>query len=640
MTINNNDIKFRQSERMTDNPDGGGQMSKNVIVDGDMNNVFSDSSDLDAILGRVSLRKVYMHVDTANTDTLLGSFVFLTDPPDDPLVEVSLFNTASFTDERLQAQSYVEAYRLKASKTQYILYANHVAGQTMIQVFCRTNIATPDIGDVFALSVEKVGYTPSEQFVQVKRVVSRQTYTFTDGDDFQRDVIIIEITAPLLQNFEGKEDPSRNDSVNSQQSPTKIRFTTIANGASYYTVKNTVLDAEAGDTLVKVSTPYVQIMPSGQAETPVTDLLAGLGTLSYVKSGADASLTVSGAISAAPDVSVNRYFGTPYAVRTLNMTVGVAVLKDDGNGNIVADPPDSTWSGTADYATGSFSLSRSTGISGALSASATPAGVIPVQGYSAPLPITAANRQSSYVFQIPGSPAPGSVILDYRALGNWIRLYDNGAGLLLGETGQGSGPINYSTGSVAVTLGGLPDVDSSIILSWGTTMRAKNSSGDLTVPTPVMTIVPNHDGVLPATLEMTWTSSGVDKIATSDFAGDLTGDATGKFDYIGNVLGFTTSVPATDGIYTLSYDRVDPTKVHTENFSPPAVSSVITFTTAQPIRPGSLGVGWWLSWSPPNATTNRKYYQKAHVTDDGAGHFMPATGDVDYATGIITLRAE
>lgn len=638
MTINNNDIKFRQSERMTDNPDGGGMMSKNVIVDGDMNNVFSDSSDLDAILGRVSLRKVYMHVDTANTDTFLGSFVFLTDPPDDPLVEVTLFNTASFVDERANAQSYVENYRVKASKTQMTLYGRHLAGQSTIQVFCRANVPTPDIGTVFALSVEKVGYAPAEQFVQVKRVLSRVTTTFFDTEDFERDVMVMELTTTLKQDFEGQEDVFRANA--DIKPPTVIRATTVANGASYYTVKPTVADAEAGDTVVKVSTPYVQIMPAGQAETPITDVLAGQGALSFIKSGAENALTYSEGVSAAAGVTLVRYFGTPFAVRTLNFTVGATTFRDDGEGNVVSVPPDDTWSGTADYQTGSFSLSRTTGFSGLLSATATPAGTVPSQSYSAPLPITAANRQTSYVFQIPGQPSPGTVTLDYRVLGNWVRLVDNGAGLVRGETGQGSGPINYATGSLAITLGGLPDIDSSIVVSWGTNLRAKNSSGDLTIPNPVYSIELEKDGVLQDSLEMTWTSGGVSKSASVDAAGNMTGDATGTLDYIGGFLGFTTATPATDGLYTIAYDWVDPTKRHTETFNPVNTGHVITFQTAHPIRPNSLGVGWWLSYSPVNATTNRKYYQKAHVTDDGAGHFMPATGDVDYATGIITLRAE
>ena len=62
MAITSLDLKYRQSERMTDFADGGGRMSATEIVDNQMNNVFADRSDLDGILGRVSLRKIFLQV--------------------------------------------------------------------------------------------------------------------------------------------------------------------------------------------------------------------------------------------------------------------------------------------------------------------------------------------------------------------------------------------------------------------------------------------------------------------------------------------------------------------------------------------------------------------------------------------------
>ena len=41
----------------------------------------NDISQLDRTYGRVSLRKVFAVVQTANTDTYLGAHIILTDPP-------------------------------------------------------------------------------------------------------------------------------------------------------------------------------------------------------------------------------------------------------------------------------------------------------------------------------------------------------------------------------------------------------------------------------------------------------------------------------------------------------------------------------------------------------------------------------
>ncbi|MFH7445211.1 hypothetical protein RA265_29485, partial [Pseudomonas syringae pv. tagetis] len=77
--------------------------------------------------------------------------------------------------------------------------------------------------------------------------------------------------------------------------------------------------------------------------------------------------------------------------------------------------------------------------------------------------VTQNNQGMVWLAQLVPLPAPGTVVVDYRALGRWYRLTDNGRGQLVGKPGQGSGTINYMTGSLVLTTGALPDLDSSII---------------------------------------------------------------------------------------------------------------------------------------------------------------------------------
>ena len=91
MAISKNVIKIMGSENLTDFTDGGGMMSGIEIVSGNVNNLFPDISPLDRALGRVSLRKCYAIALTDDNDTYQGCHVILSDPPDDPLVSVSLF---------------------------------------------------------------------------------------------------------------------------------------------------------------------------------------------------------------------------------------------------------------------------------------------------------------------------------------------------------------------------------------------------------------------------------------------------------------------------------------------------------------------------------------------------------------------
>jgi len=84
MTISATDIKMRQSQRLTDNPDGGGRMVQTEIVDGQMNNLFPDIGDEERTTGRATLRKLFVHVDTPTTDVLKDAIGVLVDPPDEP----------------------------------------------------------------------------------------------------------------------------------------------------------------------------------------------------------------------------------------------------------------------------------------------------------------------------------------------------------------------------------------------------------------------------------------------------------------------------------------------------------------------------------------------------------------------------
>ena len=56
MPIQEGNIVFVKSQQMDDVPEGGGAATGTVIIDGAMNNVFEDISDLDRAYGRFNLR--------------------------------------------------------------------------------------------------------------------------------------------------------------------------------------------------------------------------------------------------------------------------------------------------------------------------------------------------------------------------------------------------------------------------------------------------------------------------------------------------------------------------------------------------------------------------------------------------------
>lgn len=73
------DLHILASERRTQNPDGGGRITADPVLDGEENGIFPDIASGDRIAGRTYLAKVYPAVRSPDTDVYLASRAFLTD---------------------------------------------------------------------------------------------------------------------------------------------------------------------------------------------------------------------------------------------------------------------------------------------------------------------------------------------------------------------------------------------------------------------------------------------------------------------------------------------------------------------------------------------------------------------------------
>jgi hypothetical protein len=649
MPITALDIKLRKSQRLTDNPDGGGRMVAAEIVDGEMNNLFPDIGDEERTTGRSTLRKMFVHVDTADTDVLKDAIGIIINPPMDSHVHMSMFSTGSYSDVREEAKNRVEGYITKGVQSRYVLFGNHFIGQMAINLYCMKDAATPEVNDNLCLATDAAGYTPHEQYIRVRSILARTTETFYDDvGAFERDVIVIEIVSALLYDFYGQE-ASRRTSI---KPPSLVYETNTVDAASYYSVKRLVADAEVGDLSVKVDSPYVPIVPSTQAETPVVDQLAGLGTVTYPQAGdTDAlALTFSSAFSAG--VAVPRFLGSPFARGSVKVTAGSVDLTDDGSGNLVAAGL-SPWHGSVDYAAGSVSVINDAGVgSTSVNVLATPAGQVVDQGFTQKIDITIGNQGYNYLFTLNPLPAAGTVVVDYRALGRWIRLADNGTGQLIGKPGQGSGTVNYTTGSVVLTAGALPDVDSAVLCSYGTGVTTERRDGDSDIEPPKLNfLLPNED-IKPGTVEISWIVSGSPVVATDDGAGVLEVGATavGTIAYASGEVNLTlTTLPDSNSLISSEYEW---SSSLSSNLTPvPDGSGIVSFTLPDvPARAGSLTLDWLTSVRPSNnddlgAPT---IAVRMIAKDDGAGNivgvsaagarFTTTLGTIDYTTGAVSVK--
>jgi hypothetical protein len=656
MTISETDLKLLKSERMTDFSDGGGKMTGNEVVDGLVNNVFNDISQLDRTYGRVSLRKTYAMVETANTDTYLGSHIILTDPPDDPKVNVTLFTTDSWTDERDAARNYIENYSVQGPISRWVVYGDQIIGQRLILLYSQSNTLnistpaedpTPEIGDVMMLSTEKEGFAPNYQYVRILRIVSRETQKFTDEKgDFFKDVLILEISNPLRYLFPGKATPNRYTDV----APTVLRKTSVADAAQYFGVKKIVEALDLNSLTVNVGTPYAALVPSAQAETPLIDIAANMTRPNYVQSGAAASLVGSATLSGtlAPGYAASLYLGRGILPGSLALTISGTAYKDDSNGNLILNTGGAgSYGGTVDYASGAITITKSSSWSGiSVIAAATPAVAVYNNAGTTAIPITINNRTFNYVMTLRPVPSPGSLVVDYKALNKWYRLYDDGLGHLNGSVaGIGTGTINYATGSVLITLAALPDVDSSLLFAWTTPLYYSQQTYVLQQPKPAVSFTLANTPVVPGSLSITWTD-GVGKSATVAANGTISGDATGHLVAAnGKLILYPNNIPISGTAFNLVYQQSAQIQ---DVFSVTGDSGgVVSFALTQtPVKPGSVKLSYTVK-----APESLKYFftnavafpQPSRdvlitITDDGAGALLGGyTGTVNYATGAVTL---
>jgi hypothetical protein len=658
MAISETDLKLLKSERMTDYTDGGGKMTGVEVADGLVNNIFNDISQLDRTYGRVSLRKVYMGVQTANTDTYLGAHVILTDPPDDQNVNVTLFSTASWTDERSAARNRIESYSVQGPESDWVLYSDHVEGQKMIRVFSLSNatsltspapVASLQVGDVILLSQEKVGYTAQQQFFRIIKVDSRETHLYTDGGgNFYKDILIFEVSTALTAKYYGADITK----LSMHGSPTLVRTVSVADAAQYFGVKKITEALSLSDMTINVGSPYSALVPSAQAEVPLVDIVAGMSKVNYKQSGLSNALTESANLagSVAPDYADDLYMGRGFLPSSLALNIGGVAYKDDGAGNLVlANGSAGSYGGIVMYANGHIKITKAGSWSDAVSATATAAVALYDNAATISIPVTINNRSFNYVQTLSPTPTPNSLSVDFKALDKWYRLTDDGNGHITGAgTGVGAGTVDYATGSVIITLGALPDIASSVIFSWATPLTYTMQTSVLTPPAPKIHGILADAPVAPGTFTISWDNSGA-KTATASANGTISGDATGKLVHETGEFVFSPAlIPPPATVFNLAWSQnlseLDTFTVTGDSFG------VISFTLSQtPVKPGSASFSYQVSvpisdsgflaglggFALPNVNRNRLAW------DNGSGVIINElganAGTINYSTGAVTF---
>lgn len=577
MTIQEQNIVFVESQVMDDVPEGGGAATGKVIIDGAMNNVFEDISDLDRAMGRFNLRKIFLAVRTISTDLYGGVKSVITGLPEDAALGYTLFSTGDPFDTRDEAVDRVEAYLFKGSMWHGYLLENHIAGMQVISVVQQENTQLPPIGKTLVLVMNEGLPGEYQQYVRVIDVsVTLTEFDLGDGNKITRWVVTMSLSAPLAYDFPGHPPHSGTTSYTSR---TRIRDTTVADAARYYGGQPLAVAAAPGDYTVQAASQFAQLVPAARTETPLVEQRFNPDALQVLDAGAR-------------EVEVSQ------------------------------------------------------------------------QGHTLARPVTVENRRSNWIETLAPRPAPGALSVAYMAQGNWYQLTDDGSGSLHGtDPSIGAGTVNYTTGTVSITLGALPDAGSQIMYTWASPAHYLPLAGS---PDLAAEIAVDHDlgeAIKPGTLALSWLQGGVAKSATGAVSGQISGDATGFVSHVTGTFRLVFAAPPDAGTKLgIDYERQDEQFLRFE--APSVTDGLASLALGGAVEPGSVTVRWStrstashtrgavtdLTWRKSGAEWQRHITSLASppgvfrpqfnhtATDDGAGRIVnDTTSLINYTTGAISL---
>ncbi|WP_019654021.1 hypothetical protein [Variovorax atrisoli] len=645
MAILKGDPRLVKSQVMDDVPEGGGGPTAIEVIDGASNGIFPDVSESDRAAGRVSARKVHLWVQSADTDTYLGANVIIAEPPNDPNVSVTIMTTNDTFDLRAAAISRIEAYLSVGANYAGFLFGNHITGMKTLTIFQRTD-ETPPIGGTLALT-KREGF--SDQLIQYVRIteakVTLQTFTDASGD-FQRYVLELKISDPLRADYPGF-DVVRIDPTKAQlAAATKVSKVIVADAAKYYSVKPLQVGANLGDFSVKAQDIFTQLVPSAQVETPIADARTNQLMNGVVSGGGAVTIGYTSVFTTAQ----NLFVGGAVKPNTFSIASGGVMLTDSGGRLMNAG----SQVGTIDYENGVLALLTNVFGTGSATFSITyqPAQAVEAVTQTQGFEVTPETRSLSYVRTIEPAPVPGTLSIAYQYSSQWYVLRDDGSGAIRGpDTGYGAGQLNYTTGTVSVTLGTLPDVGSEVIYQWVEPKAAQDAAvltldnnGRLYWPfntSGVSSIEAGAKAIEPGGLSITW-NDGTARTVTDDGAGNLTGDGTGSVNYAkGSFRLSPTLLPPPGTVINVTVSSITKT---------PATATVASGSGSfgvTGITPGSIDIvvnGQLKGVRGSDPVVNWGEPANYRIVDDGAGHLMVLLADtqlqvgtVNYAAGTFTL---
>ena len=151
MAITAADLKFFDSERMTDDANAGGRRGANALLTGDDNNVWPPVDEDASLLGARHLRKIYPSVVAESADALRSATTLVDSVPDDAKLHVALVqngdqNTVRFEVAALVPTNIETWVAYNGSNTPRVSNATIDGGSTTLTIAADVARAQLDLG--------------------------------------------------------------------------------------------------------------------------------------------------------------------------------------------------------------------------------------------------------------------------------------------------------------------------------------------------------------------------------------------------------------------------------------------------------------------------------------------------------------
>lgn len=255
-SIRRTDLKIFKPEQQGNNETAGGQRSTNEVENGQLNQVFTSVSVIDHSQGSVEIEKIFPGIDTPGTERLKDAHIYLSDPPQDPLVSCFIVQSSDIDDEsRLpQMKDYLESsivpgLLLRSGLSGMVQYQDLIPADDLAKNATNSAAVGLSVGDVICISTEYTGSENAEwprktHFAQVVET-SRVGVRFSPGMTFAL--------------------PSATVSVNGQTSVSKLRATSARTDLKFHGVTRLTAAVAAGIRKIPVAATIGQLLPENNA---------------------------------------------------------------------------------------------------------------------------------------------------------------------------------------------------------------------------------------------------------------------------------------------------------------------------------------------------------------------------------------